>query len=90
MPAGTGATGGSSSGAYQPTPTYRPVAPAQPQTQAQPYGGSGGVHTVQRGETLWSIAARYYGDGQRWRDIARANNITNEHRLRIGQQLRLP
>jgi len=89
MPAGTGASGGTPSGLYQPTPTYQSV-PTPNQPQAQPYGGQGGVHIVQRGDTLWSIAARYYGDGQRWRDIGRANGITNEHRLRIGQRLQLP
>jgi nucleoid-associated protein YgaU len=82
-PAGTGAT---STGRYQPAATYQPVAtPNQSQDQ-----GPGGVHVVQRGETLWSIAVRYYGDGQRWRDIARVNDLADGNRLAAGQRLRLP
>ena len=31
--------------------------------------------TVQSGDTLWNLAKRYYDDGSRWKDIARANDM---------------
>ena len=51
---------------------------------------SGDSYTVQRGDTLWSIAVRHYGDGQRWVDIAEANGITDQARLPVGKKLVLP
>ena len=40
-------------------------------------------HTVQPGETLCSIAMRYYGDESRWQDIYK--NTTN-HRKSFNQK----
>lgn len=48
------------------------------------------LHTVQRGETLHSIAAREYGDPALWREIARANKILNPLNVQPGRQLRIP
>ena len=48
------------------------------------------TYVVRRGDTLWSIAVREYGSGQRWRDIAEANPNLNPTKLRIGQQIILP
>lgn len=31
------------------------------------------VHTVRPGDDLWSLSARYYGDGAQWRQIVAAN-----------------
>jgi nucleoid-associated protein YgaU len=47
---------------------------------------------VQRGDTLWSIAARMYGDGRLWRRIADGNesSVTNADRIRPGQVLVVP
>lgn len=76
-----------------PAPTYTPPAAdagVPTYTIPVPDTGSGGNYTVQRGDTLWSIAQRVYGSGQRWKDIAAANNIGNERKLRIGQQLIIP
>ena len=66
--------------AYEP----QPVAP-QP---APPPDTS--TYVVQKGDTLWSIARRVYGDGQRWKDIAAANGITDPTKIRVGQSLILP
>ena len=49
-----------------------------------------GTYEVQKGDTLWSIARRIYGDGQRWKDLAEANGITNPKILRVGQSLIVP
>lgn len=55
----------------------------------------GGVrkHTVAKGDTLYSLAVRYYGDRSRWRDIFGANRDvlpTAETPLRIGMDLKIP
>ena len=49
-----------------------------------------GVHTVQDGDSLPSIAYRAYGDATRWRRIADANQIDDPLRLRRGTPLMLP
>jgi nucleoid-associated protein YgaU len=35
-------------------------------------------HTVQKGETLWEMAERFYGDGEKWRLISGANPCLKE------------
>jgi hypothetical protein len=49
-----------------------------------------GVHTVQDGDTLPSIAYRAYGDATRWRVIAESNGVDNPFHLRRGAALMLP
>jgi LysM repeat protein len=50
------------------------------------------THVVKAGETLWSIATRYYGDGHQWRAVARRNGIpvSADSALRIGTKLVIP
>ena len=47
-------------------------------------------YTVVKGDTLWAIAKKYYGDGNRYPEIARANNIANPSIIHIGQKLLIP
>jgi nucleoid-associated protein YgaU len=47
-------------------------------------------HTVARGETLYRIAGRYYGVGEKWMLIARANDIRRPADLRVGRVLLIP
>ena len=47
-------------------------------------------HTVVKGDTLWAIAKKYYGDGNRYPEIARANNIANPNIISVGQKLLIP
>ncbi len=49
-------------------------------------------YTVEKGDTLSSIAAKFYGDSSQWRVIYNANRdrIPDEHQLRIGQVLTIP
>ena len=49
-----------------------------------------GVHTVQDGDSLPSIAYRAYGDATRWRTIAEANGIDNPLHIRRGTPLIVP
>ncbi|TGD76180.1 LysM domain-containing protein [Mangrovimicrobium sediminis] len=47
-------------------------------------------HPVSDGETLATIAARYYGRGGRWRHIADANSVADPRRLGAGRTLTVP
>jgi tetratricopeptide (TPR) repeat protein len=49
-------------------------------------------HVVGKGDTLTSLALRYYGNRSRWRDIAEANKdvLKNKDGLRLGMELKIP
>ena len=47
-------------------------------------------HVVERGETLASIAARFYQQAGEWRVIADANGIEDPRRLPVGMFLTIP
>jgi putative chitinase len=48
------------------------------------------TYTVAKGDNLWDIAVRAYGDGYKWTDIARANNLSNPGSIYSGDTLKLP
>lgn len=54
--------------------------------------GGSRTHVVQKGDTLYSIARRYYGDGKRWREIldANSNRVKNPQSLKVGTKLIIP
>ncbi|MBL0891164.1 MAG: LysM peptidoglycan-binding domain-containing protein [Gemmatimonadaceae bacterium] len=69
------------------------AAQAASQAQAQPARQpSTTTPVVKPGETRWSLAARYYGDGHQWQELARRNGIatTDGAPLRVGQRLTVP
>ena len=47
-------------------------------------------YTVVKGDTLWGIAQKFYGNGSRYPEIAKANNISNPNLIRVGQKLLIP
>jgi nucleoid-associated protein YgaU len=48
------------------------------------------VHTILPGETLQSIANKYFGDSGRWGDIMLANNLVNPFEVKEYTQLIIP
>ena len=48
------------------------------------------IHVVKAGDTLGNIAAEVYGSPRFYLEIARANELTNFRKLRVGQKLFLP
>ena len=56
------------------------------------YAGGGKTHVVQKGDTLYKIARDHYGDQSKWRSIFEANRdqLSDPHRLKVGQTLTLP
>lgn len=49
-----------------------------------------GKYTVKEGDTLFTIAEKYYADGYKYPEIAKANNLTNVDQIEIGQILQIP
>ena len=54
--------------------------------------GDGTFHTVEKGDTLWAIAAKTMGNGARYEEIFEANKPMLSHPDKIypGQVLRIP
>jgi murein DD-endopeptidase MepM/ murein hydrolase activator NlpD len=66
----------------RPAATMQVPSASRPQTAAR-----GGAHTVEAGETLYSVARRYQvAPGA----LAAANGLTLDHRVRVGERLSLP
>ncbi len=51
---------------------------------------SGNSYKVQKGDYLWDIALRAYGDGYSWVKIAKANNLKNPDLIYSGNVLKIP
>lgn len=82
------ASGGYTGGAKTPTvatPAKPKATPAKVPPKAVPR-----TYVVRSGDTLSKIAARFYGDADRFRDIAAANKIANPNRISVGQKLIIP
>ena len=70
------------------------VAPKMTTVQANPTQVqnpiTGNTYTVVKGDFLWNIAVRAYGDGYEWVKIANANNLVNPDLVFSGNVLVLP
>lgn len=51
---------------------------------------TGDSYKVVKGDNLWNIAVRAYGDGYKWVDIARANKLANPGIIHADNNLKLP
>lgn len=59
------------------------VASPTPQTGDRTY-------VVESGDSFWTIAQKFYGDGSKYRLIIAANKLTETTRLQVGQLLVIP
>ncbi len=79
-----------------PTPTRAPTPTAMPVTQVNTSELAtgekirGNSYTVVKGDYLWEIAIRAYGDGYRWVDIARVNKLANPDLIHSGNKFIIP
>lgn len=71
------------------SPTQTPE--AEIDEQKQPVQDvEGDSYTVVKGDSLWKIAERAYGDGYKWVEIARANNLINPDLIHAGNVFVIP
>lgn len=49
-----------------------------------------GKYTVKEDDTLFLVAEKYYKEGQKFTEIAKANNLTNVDSIEVGQVLEIP
>jgi nucleoid-associated protein YgaU len=64
-------------------PTSAPAAPSEEKISADKY-------TVVKGDSLWTIAERAYGDGYKWVEIAKENKLVNPNVIHTGNVFTLP
>ena len=50
----------------------------------------GESYTVVRGDNLWSISVRAYGDGYKWSEVAKFNALQTPNYIEVGQVIKLP
>ncbi|MEU0499505.1 LysM peptidoglycan-binding domain-containing protein [Nocardia sp. NPDC005998] len=63
---------------------------APPAEEVPPPPPAAQTYTVEPGDTLWAIAERLYGDGNRYQEIADASGIDNPDLINPGQVLTIP
>lgn len=51
---------------------------------------TGDSYKIVKGDTLWDIAVRAYGDGYQWSKIASTNNLPNPDLIHTGNTLKIP
>ena len=56
-----------------------------------PAASENSAYTVMKGDTLWAIAKKYYGNGAQYPKIVSANpGIKNPNLINVGQILTIP
>jgi len=74
-----------------PEPAAAPAAEAAPPPPPPPPPPPAPrTYTVVSGDTLWAIAERFYGDGNRYPEIAAASGVANPDLIHPGQVLTIP
>lgn len=74
----------------QPKPVAKPSPKATTMQSNQMANITGNTYNVVRGDNLWNIAVRAYGDGYRWTEIARANGLSNPRVIHAGNHFTIP
>ncbi|MCZ7853451.1 5'-nucleotidase C-terminal domain-containing protein [Agrobacterium salinitolerans] len=88
-PATTPAPAPAAPAATAPAPTV-PAATAPATTTPAATAAAASKYVVEKGDSLWKIAAEKYGDGALWSRIAKANTLKHPNHIEIGEELELP
>lgn len=77
----------------RPTPsTTSSTRPSSTTTNTRPPSGSYRRHIIVKGDTLYSLAQKYYGNKSRWKDIYSANRdiMRSPDDYKLGMELKIP
>ena len=72
------------------SPTTTPESNVPQEGQKQEEISQGSTYTIRKGDTLWNISIRVYGDGYKWPQIAAHNNIPNPNLIYEGNTITFP
>ncbi|CDN95571.1 5'-nucleotidase C-terminal domain-containing protein [Agrobacterium tumefaciens] len=89
-PAATAPAPAASTPAPAATPAPAPAATAPAATAPAAAAATVSKYVVEKGDSLWKIAAEKYGDGALWTRIAKANTLKHPNHIEIGEELELP
>ena len=64
------------------------TAPAEAPAEAAPADSQ--TYTVEKGDTFWKIAQKFYGNGAEFQKILDANGLTENSRINVGDTLIIP
>lgn len=67
------------------TVTTKPETTTEPPNESASYT----TYTVQKGDNLWKIAKKHLGNGNKYKVIQSANNMSGDL-IRVGQKLKIP
>lgn len=64
----------------------------QDESMARQQAAAEATYKVKKGDSLWAIAQKHYGDGRQWRKIFAENRdiIKNPSLIRVGMTLKIP
>lgn len=68
------------------TPTPSPTPPTEIKTNSV----TGDSYKIVEGDNLWDISVRAYGDGYKWVELAKVNNLENPDLIYPNNTLNLP
>src|SRR3989338_9631415 len=71
-------------------PTTAPTQVIKPTLVPQIVSITGNEYTVKKGDTLFLIAQRAYGDGYTYPTLVKANKLRNANRIEVGMILKIP
>ena len=81
----TTSSGGNISTSAKGSPTIPPAPKPAPKPVAD-----NRTYTIKKGDTLWDLAQKYYGNPYQWTKIAQANANPDPRKLQIGRKLIIP
>ena len=53
-------------------------------------GGQDGTYTIQAGDNLSKVSKLFYGNPSKYEDIAKANNLADANKVKVGEEIKIP